>query len=150
MLLSNIVDIIMCPWSSADFCALLKMLITEHHQTFLTLYSANAVIPKLHFVLHYPEQITNVGPMVRTWNMRSEAKLNDFKQASRLGNFKNIAFSIANHHQRLLCYELSAGKRVSSPIECGPPKTPLPIDSEPTLNKGALFFHCYLESVLKT
>ena len=139
MLLSKIVDIIMCPWSSADLCAILKMLITEHHQMFVTLYSARSVIPKLHFLLHYPEQIMNVGPMLRAWNMRNEAKLNVFKKASRLGNFKNIASSIANRHQRLLCYELSTGQLVSSPTECGPSDQPLPIQSESTHIRGALF-----------
>ena len=29
MLLANIVDIVMCPWSSADVCAILKRLISE-------------------------------------------------------------------------------------------------------------------------
>ena len=52
--------------------------------------------------------------------MRNEAKLNVFKQAARLGNFKNIAFSIASRHQRLLCYELSTSKLVNSPMVCGP------------------------------
>ena len=64
MLLSKIVDIIMCPWSSADVCAILQQLITEHHEAFICLYTENAVIPKLHFMLHYPSQILNVGPMV--------------------------------------------------------------------------------------
>lgn len=50
MLLANIVDIIMSPLSSADLCAILRRLITEHHQAFVTLYSANAVIPKLNFL----------------------------------------------------------------------------------------------------
>ena len=138
MLLANIVDIIMSPLSSADLCAILRRLITEHHQAFVTLYSANAVIPKLHFLLHYPDQIMNVGPMVRTWNMRNEAKLNVFKQAARLGNFKNIAFSIASRHQRLLCYELSTSKLVNSPMVCGPCNQPLPIHTEPGNIKEAI------------
>ena len=49
-----------------------------------------AVTPKLHFMLHYPEHVLNVGPIVHTWNMRNEAKLNICRQAGRLGNFKNI------------------------------------------------------------
>lgn len=75
-LLMQIVDIVMCPWASGDLCAILKHLITDHHQAFIALYSEGAVTPKLHFLLHYPEQIMNVGPMVRTWNMRNEAKPN--------------------------------------------------------------------------
>ena len=52
--------------------------------------------------------------------MRNEAKLNVFKQAGRLGNFKNIALSVAHRHQRLLCYELSPSSFLLSPLECGP------------------------------
>ena len=33
---------------------------------------------------------------------------------------KNIAFSLASRHQRLLCYELSADKLLYSPTENGP------------------------------
>ena len=95
------------------------------------MYTEAKVIPKFHFLLHYPEQILNVGPMVRTWNMRNEAKLNIFKQAVRLGNFKNIAFSVANRHQRLLCYELASGHLLNSPNEYGPCNQPQPIESEP-------------------
>ena len=121
----------MSPWSSADLCAILKVLIEEHHHSLISLYTEAAVTPKFHFLLHYPDQILNVGPMVRTWNMRNEAKLNIFKQAGRLGNFKNITFSVANRHQHLLCYELSSAKLLHSPIECGPCIEPLPIVSEP-------------------
>ena len=64
---TKIVDIIM---SSADISAILKVVIEEHHVR----YTEAKVIPKFHFLLHYPEQIFNVGPMVRTWNMRNEEK----------------------------------------------------------------------------
>ena len=86
MLLAKIVDIVVCPWSSADLCAVLRLFIQDHHKAFIELYTASAIIPKFHFLLHYPHQILSLGPMLRTWNMRNEAKLNIFKQASRLGN----------------------------------------------------------------
>ena len=138
MKLAKLVDIIMCPWSSADLCAVLKLTIEEHHKSFIALYTESAVIPKFHFLLHYPKQILNVGPMVRTWNMRNEAKLNLFKQTSRLGNFKNISFSIANRHQRLLCYELSTANILNMPMECGPCDQPLPMESEPQCVQDAV------------
>ena len=77
--LTKIVDIIMSSFASADICAILKVLIEEHHRCFIALYTEAKVIPKFHFLLHYPEQILNVGPMVRTWNMRNEAKLKNFQ-----------------------------------------------------------------------
>ena len=84
------------------------------------LYGTEAFIPKMHFMLHYPEQIKAVGPMVRTWTIRHEAKLNFFKQASHLINFKNVAYALANRHQRWICYELASGRLIHAPLECGP------------------------------
>ena len=68
--LCGIVDIIISPWSSIDLTAILTNQIRNHHQAFISLYTESAIIPK------FPNQILNVGPMVRTWNMRNEAKLN--------------------------------------------------------------------------
>ena len=131
LILCKIVDIIVCPWSSVDVCAILKGLIKDHYQSFISLYTDSAVIPKFHFALHYPDQIIRIGPMVRAWNMRNEAKLSLFKQTSRLGNFKNIALSVAIGHQRLLCYELSSSQLCVSHSECGPCDQPLTLESEP-------------------
>lgn len=97
----------------------------------LYVYSEDVMIPKFHYLVHYPEPIFRVGPMQRTWTMRHEAKLNMLKLASRLGNFKNIAMSLAFRHQRLLCYELSTGRLLDTPIEAGPCSKPTSEDSEP-------------------
>ena len=129
--LRKIVDIVMCRLMSADLCAILQTLIEEHHCKFIDLYSEEAVIPKMHFFIHYLKQILQIGPMIRAWNMRNEAKLNIFKQASRLGNFTNIAFSVANRHQRLMCYDMSTSGLLESPVECGPCNELLPLSSEP-------------------
>ena len=43
---------------------------------FVDIYSDSLVIPKFHFLLYYTEQMAALGPMVRSWTMRHEAKLN--------------------------------------------------------------------------
>ena len=140
MLLAKVVDIVLCPWATANLCAVLKYYIEDHHKSFVHLYTESAVIPKFHFLLHYPQQILSVGPMVRTWNMRNVAKLNIFKQASRLGNFKNIAYSIAHRNQRLLCYELSTAKILdASSTVFGPCNQSLLFGSEPQHVQNALY-----------
>ena len=49
----------------------------------------------------------SLGPMVRSWCMRYEAKHRYFKQlASILGNFTNVAYSLAVRHQRLQCLKV--------------------------------------------
>ena len=107
ILLRKILDIVLCPVVSENLCSSLKILINEHHSKFVQLYGVSSYIPKMHFLLHYPDQIKAVAPMVRTWTIRHEAKLNFFKQASHLANFKNVAFALANRHQRWICYELA-------------------------------------------
>ena len=78
--------------------------------------------PKFQYLVHYPAQIIQLGPMVRTWNMQNEAKLSVLRRASRLGNFKNIALTVASKHQCLLGYGLSGCHFLDSGIECGPCK----------------------------
>ena len=73
--ISKIVDLVISPVSSPNLCAVLQATIERHHRYFIAMYTAEAVIPKFHFLLHYPKQILNVGPMIRTCNMRNEAKL---------------------------------------------------------------------------
>ena len=121
ILLRKIVDIVLCPAVSENHCSSLKLVISEHHSKFVHLYGVSSFIPKMHFLLHYPDQIKAVAPMVPTWTIRHEAKLNFFKQAAHLANFKNVAFALANRHQRWMCYELTSGKLIKFSFLCGPP-----------------------------
>jgi len=117
LLLRKIVGVVLSPVFSEGLCSLLKLLIAENHSKFVSLYGVEACIPKMHFLVHYPDQIQADAPMVRTWTIRHEAKLNFFKQASHLAN---VAFALANPHQRWMCYEQSSGKLIDTCIECGP------------------------------
>ena len=135
LLLRNIIDIVLCPVASESISASLKLVINEHHSLFMSLHSK--CIPKMHFLVHYPEQLLSMGPMTKTWTIRHEAKLNFFKQLTKMDNFKNIAFSMANCHQRWVCYELANGNLLSKPIECGPGMGPLPVlDETPDIQEG--------------
>ena len=104
----------MCPDASANICGVLKILIEEHHIQFKTLYSAALVIPKFHFLVHYPEQIMRLGPLVRSWNMRNEAKLSLFKRASHFGNFKNSAYFAMNSVPAVSCHHLLSVDQANS------------------------------------
>ena len=66
LILRKIVDIVLSPVICDSVCTSLKLFIKEHHEKFIMLYGSEAFIPKMHFMLHYPEQIKAVGPMVRT------------------------------------------------------------------------------------
>ena len=120
LLLLKICDIVFSPIIPKGYCAVLKLLIEEHHSLFKLLYSSSMLTPKFHFLVHYPDQIVALGPMTRYWTMRHEAKLSLFKKASHLGNFKNIAYTLASRHQRWMCYQLASGDILQSCFECGP------------------------------
>ena len=52
-----------------------------------------------------------------------EAKHRLLKQLStRMGNFKNLALSLASRHQSLQCYLLKENAPLLKAIECGPGK----------------------------
>lgn len=62
------------------------------------------LIPKHHFLTHYPEFITRMGPPILTWMMRMESKHKVFTDmVKRTCNFKNIAKTLALNHQERLC-----------------------------------------------
>ena len=115
-LLRRIIEIVFCPMVTHSMADSLKILIIEHHQAFMSLYPS-CFISKMHFLIHYPEQMLQVGPIVRTWTITREAKLNFFKQTTGTSSFKNITLSLANHHQCLVCYD---GSLLHSRLECGP------------------------------
>ena len=53
--------------------------------------------------------------------MRMEAKNSYFKRVAQIGNFKNIAYSVARRHQRLLCAHLQGEHFFTyDELECGP------------------------------
>ncbi|XP_046848514.1 uncharacterized protein LOC124442044 isoform X2 [Xenia sp. Carnegie-2017] len=59
----------------------------------------------MHYLVHYPAHIYRFGPMIWSWCMRYEAKHSYFKRlASYLGNFTNVALSLAERHQTRSCY----------------------------------------------
>lgn len=109
LLLLKIIDLVISPCISVDNCGVLKVLIEEHLDVFKLVLPGSTIIPKMHFMIHYAEQILSIGPMVCSWTMCQEAKLSFFKRASHLGNFKNIACTLARRHQRWICYQSASG-----------------------------------------
>ena len=80
----------------------------EEHTLFHKLYPDISIIPKIHYMVHYPSQMMQFGPLIHTWTMRHEAMLSIIKRASH-GNFKNVSLTVAKRHQHLLCYHLNCG-----------------------------------------
>lgn len=81
---------------------LLKTLIAEHHFNFVRLFPSAPFTPKMHYVVHLPQQIESHGPIRHQWNMRFEAKHAQFKSMN-IKNYKNAIKTMAIRHQRWVC-----------------------------------------------
>lgn len=68
----------------------------------------------------YLSAFDRVGPLVTTWCMRMEAKNAYFKDVARISNFKNVPYSVAVRHQRLLCAHLQGSFFTYDDLESGP------------------------------
>ena len=102
LLLLQIADIVFSPRLSTGITIYLKHLIAEHHGLFKHLFPNKRLIPKHHFMVHYPTCIRKIGPLVHIWCMRYEAKHNFFKK--QLKSFKNVTKTLAKKHQSQIAY----------------------------------------------
>ncbi|XP_075741514.1 uncharacterized protein LOC142791002 [Rhipicephalus microplus] len=106
LLFKRIVDLIFADSLPHDHLACLQDDIRYFSSSFEILYPGH-VIPKLHFLVHYPRLINELGPLKQYWCMRYEAKHQYLKSiAVRNQNFRNICKTIAGRHQLLQSYEL--------------------------------------------
>jgi len=119
LLLLQIINIIFSPSVTLGMTVHLKHLIMEHHELFKQLYPHRNLIPKHHFMIHYPACIRKIGPLIHMWSMRFEAKHKVFKNT--LKNFKNITKSLAKKHQMSIGYHWETSPL--NHIEYGPLKS---------------------------
>lgn len=87
--------------------AYLECKISEHRQRYQELFPDQKLLPKHHFLEHYPELIKYLGPLVTLWTMRFEAKQSFFKQVVRdTSNFRNITLTLETTHQLMVGYNM--------------------------------------------
>lgn len=99
MTLKDIVDIFMSPVHTEESICHLESLISEHRSRFLKVFPQHKLIPKHHFLEHYPQLIQEFGPLAALWTMRFETKHSFFKKVVRhTGCFRNILLFLANKH----------------------------------------------------
>jgi len=83
----------------------LEMLIAVHNAEFFRLYENESFRPKLHYLIHYPDQMLNFGALRNHWCIRMESKNGFFKQ-KRWYNFRNLPLSLATYHQQWMCLQM--------------------------------------------
>ena len=96
----QIIDIVFSPFLTEGLTVYLKHLVAEHHRLFKSVFPEKALLPKHHFLIHYPRCIRNLGPVLHMWSMRYESKHSFFKQQKK--SFKNIIKTLAIKHQRMI------------------------------------------------
>lgn len=105
--LKDIVDLVVCPIHTNESIAYLESKISEHRYRYQELFPERRLLPKHHFLEHYPAMIPLFGPLILLWTMRFEAKHAFFKQVVRHTNcFKNITLSLANKHQLMIGHDM--------------------------------------------
>ncbi len=115
MTLKDIVELVMSPTHMDESIGHLDSLIAEHRLRFFSVFPQGKLIPKHHFLEHYPQLIKEFGPLVSLWTMRFEAKHRFFKRIVRHAScFRNILMSMAKKHHSMIAYHLH-GSNVKKP-----------------------------------
>ena len=113
--LRRIVDVVCARKISDDQIEYLRYLIDEYLDLRTSCFDDN-LIPKHHFLEHYPELIRMYGPLINVWAMRFESKHSYFKKVIQTTqNFKNVTKMLSNRHQLLQAY-LAQGSRLPEDI----------------------------------
>jgi hypothetical protein len=111
LLLLDCLDIIFAPTVTEGMIDMLAYLIDDHHSLFLSVFPSQKLLPKHHFLIHYPEFLMKFGPLSQYWCMRFEAKHWFGKElASTVRCFKNITHTIAKRTQMELAHSLLNNK----------------------------------------
>ena len=131
LLLLRISSVANSPVCTPDTIAYLRIVIEEKLETFKTLYPTEKLLPKHHYMVHYPSQMERLGPLIQSWTMRQEAKLSFVKRVSRQSNFKNVCKTVAKKHQFWMCYQLLKDQHVLTPSTTSSPR----FKTNPLLNE---------------
>lgn len=109
MTLKDVVELLVAPTHTEESIAYLECKISEHHKRYQELFPQMQLLPKHHYMEHYPVLIRRFVPLVSLWTMRFEAKHSYFKQIIRHSNcFKNVPLSQAVKRQLMMLYHMRA------------------------------------------
>ncbi|XP_064382999.1 uncharacterized protein LOC135331689 [Halichondria panicea] len=75
-------------------------------ETYVQLYPNSPYVPKMHYLLHLPDELLRFGPPRNTWCMRFESKNKELKGFTS-NCFKNVPYSVSVRHQQRYCHLLA-------------------------------------------
>lgn len=93
--LIDIFQILIAPVITLGTLSVLKQCIKDHLRKFKELFPNLNIIPKQHYMVHFPSLIKRFGPAVRHWCIWFEAKHKTCKRIASKQNFANLPLSTA-------------------------------------------------------
>lgn len=116
--LKDIVELVVTPVHTDETIAYLEAKIYDHRLHYLELFPDVSLLPKHHYLVHYPQMISCFGPLISLWSMRFEAKHSFFKQVVHHSNcFKNMTCLLAVKYQFMLAYNTHSSNLKRSSLE---------------------------------
>lgn len=110
IILRQILAIILSKNVSKEKCEALKDLIIKHHSLYKNLFDI-PLKPKCHNLVHYPDIMLKIGPLVNISSLRYESKHREFKLcANTVASRVNITKTLAIKQQLNLCYRFLGKK----------------------------------------
>lgn len=95
---ADICDLVFAPKRNDQTFVLLHGLVEDFLELYLDLFR-NWLVPKMHFLTHYSDQIGNFGPLLACSTIRFEAKHSYFKSlAHKTKNKRNLCLTFAKRH----------------------------------------------------
>ena len=105
MELKCIVEMIFAHKISECHIAFLVLKIQDHLAAYQELFPGRNLLPKHHYLLHYPRFMSLLGPLRSAWCMRFESKHAYFSRLAKVvNNFKNLCSTLAVRHQLKQAY----------------------------------------------
>jgi L-rhamnose mutarotase len=102
LVLREVVELICAPTVTLEHIAVMQDKIEEYIERHMECFPGKHLIPKHHFITHYPALTVCCGPLIRLWTLRFESKHSYFKETVRTcQNFVNITKTCADKHQLL-------------------------------------------------
>lgn len=103
MSLIRIINIIMTTSINKEYIQVLRTEIQTHLKSIVEDFK-ETLLPKHHFITHYPSVMKKLGPLIHTWAMRYEAKHREFiKDVPVINNYKNLCKTLSNRYQTKMC-----------------------------------------------
>ena len=105
LLLRQITELVCAHCITLDQVSVMSFKIDEYFELRLKCFPDNPLLPKHHYLGHYPWLTLQFGPLIHMWTLRFESKHSYFKRiVQSCGNFINVTLTLANTHQLLQAY----------------------------------------------